>query len=369
MIIFFLGFILLYALVMGGLLTKWKIERDDYSGHIPYVSLIVPFRNEASILYKTLGALKDLSVQEIILCNDHSEDNSCNIIRGYIHKNGLNHWKLIDNRGVGKKAAITTAVGICRNEIIYTTDADCTVSDKGIFHMVNKFRDSEIHMVCGPVSVNDGKSFLEKYQLAEWASISLVTNYFFKISQPLMCSAANMAYRKSTFFRVEGYKNNENVSSGDDEYLLKKIVKTYGPKSTLYINNPEALVTTIPTTDLPLYLSQRARWAGKWKAHKEVSHAGTAILFFLLSVIQLSSIMLLLSNVLAYNLFFLVFWLVKVGVDFLVLGHVMKTYHRNISFKEMIIVSVFHPLSVMVIGVFSIFVKNTWKGRVVLTKA
>jgi len=368
MIIFFLYFILLYALVMGSLLALWEIEEGDYSGAIPPVSVIVPFRNEANILYDTLEDFKNLSVEEIIFCNDHSDDNSKDIVRGYIDKYGIKNWKLIDNRSEGKKAAITTAVNISSHNIIFTTDADCTVTDKGIIYLLSEFRDREIQMVCGPVSVNPGKSFLSKYQLAEWASITLVTNYFFKISKPLMCSAANMAYRKSAFRGVDGYKNNENVSSGDDEYLLKKIAKTYGPKSILYINHPHALVTTFPTPDLPLYLSQRARWAGKWKAHKDLSHTVTAIFFFLLAIIQLSSMMLLESR-LEYILSFIIFWLVKIGVDFLVLGHVMKTYHRKISFRKMISISVFHPLSVIVIGVFSIFVKNTWKGRVVVTKA
>ena len=368
MIIFFSGFILLYALVMGVLLTKWKVDSMDYLGPVPYASLIMPFRNEADILHHTLESLRDLSIEEIIFCNDQSEDNSREIIQAYINKYDLEHWKLIDNNGIGKKAAVTTAVGISSHDLIFTTDADCTVTNEGVVHMLRSFINHEIQMVCGPVSVNVGKSFLEKYQLAEWASISLVTNYFFKINKPLMCSAANMAYRKSAFLGVGGYKHNENISSGDDEYLLKKITSKFGAKSIFYTNHPVALVTTIPTTDLAIYLSQRARWAGKWKAHKQLSHAGTALLFFLFAVIQISSV-LLLGHKLEYNLFFFVFWMAKSGVDFLVLGHVIKTYHRNISFIEMIGVSVYHPLSVIVIGVFSIFVKNTWKGRVVLTKA
>jgi len=352
---------------MACLLNKWKITQYTRPVEVPDFSLIIPFRNEADNLPRTLEALKDLSAGEIILCNDHSEDNSYDIIQIYIIKNQLAHWKLIDSNGIGKKAAVTTAVRMSSYKFIFTTDADCTITDEGMVHMLSAFRDKDVQMVCGPVSVTSGDSFLEKYQEAEWASISLVTNYFFKISKPLMCSAANMVYRKSAFLGVDGYINNENVSSGDDEYLLKKIVSHYGPNSVFYSNHPVALVTTIPTGDFSRYLSQRARWAGKWKAHKELSHAGTALLFFLIALIQISSVLLLGENFML-NLLFFGFWMVKIAVDYLVLGHVMKTYQRNISLLGMIGNSVFHPLSVTLIGVFSIFVKITWKGRVVLTK-
>ena len=367
MTLFYLGFILLYALVMFSLLTKWKVEENDAPSVLFPFSIILPFRNEAHILLKTCESLKKISADEIIFCNDHSEDESSFIIRDFIIKHNLKHWKLIDSIGTGKKAAVTSGVNYSSHELIYTTDADCNISNNVIFHMLGKFRIPNVQMVCGPVNVSSGKSFLEGYQKAEWASISLVTNFFFKVNRPLMCSAANMAYRKSAFYEVEGYKNNENISSGDDEYLLKKIAAKYGPQSILYTNHVDALVDTIPTSELFQYLSQRARWAGKWKAHREPGHALTALLFFLFAVVQISSIVLL-SGRLEEMWFFFVFWVVKIFVDFLVLGHVMKTYNKNISLIEMISVSVFHPLSVLIIGFISIFVKITWKGRLVLTK-
>jgi len=368
MIIVFLGFILIYVSVMVVLLTQWKTKQNNLQEKLPLFSLIIPFRNEAHILPYTLEALAGLEKGEIIFCNDHSEDDSSSIVSNYIRKNNIKHWKLIDNSGIGKKAAITTAVNFSSHDLIFTTDIDCTLTADGISSILKIFQNEKIQMVCGPVYVTSGESFLEKYQQAEWASIALVTNYFFEIGRPLMCSAANMAYRKSAFFGVDGYKSNENVSSGDDEFLLKKIVSKYGTHSVFYCNDPVALATTIPTDGLMTYLSQRARWAGKWKAHKELSHAGTAILFFLLASIQISSV-LLLGTKFENNLMFFVFWAIKISVDFLVLGHVVKTYHRKISYMRMIGNSVFHPLSVILIGIFSIFVKNTWKGRVVLTKA
>ena len=368
MIVFFLSFILFYSLVMMGLLSKWKIGPDTEKVAIPDFTLIVPFRNEEENFVKTLDTLRNLKVAEIIFCDDHSEDRSAEIVAHYIRQFDLPHWKLITNSGLGKKAAITSAVIWSRHDIIMTTDADCFLTNKGINHLVSFFRHPSIQMVCGPVTVMPGDSFLEKYQVAEWASISLVTNYFFKIKKPLMCSAANMAYRKDAFLSVDGYRHNEFVSSGDDEYLLKKIAKHFGPASIMYTCHPDAVVKTIATADFKTYISQRARWAGKWKAHRQAEHAGTALLFFVIALIQVSSVGLLGGSLINIVCFF-VFWIAKIAVDQLVLGKVMEVYHKKQSILTMVSNSVFHPLSVILIGIFSIFVKNTWKGRVVLTKA
>jgi len=353
---------------MGVLYSKWEYTPAIIPGSTPLVSLIIPFRNEEENFQKTLDSVKELSVAEIIFCNDHSEDDSVDIIEHYIRQYNLGHWRLITNSGHGKKAAITTAIGYSRYEIILTTDADCFMTNRGLNHLLSFFQNIDIQMVCGPVMVTAGDSFLEKYQIAEWASISLVTNYFFRIKRPLMCSAANMAYRKAAFLAVEGYRNNELISSGDDEFLLKKIARKFTSDSIKYINHPEAIVKTLPTVDFGTYISQRARWAGKWKAHRQFEHACTAMLFFIIALIQVSTVLLLGGN-LESILYFFVFWMAKIGVDHLVLGRVMAAYHKKQSIFTMVSNSVFHPLSVILIGIFSIFVKNTWKGRVVLTKA
>ncbi|WP_164675100.1 glycosyltransferase [Anditalea andensis] len=351
---------------MKELLSKWNTGKEVGWDRLPAVTLIIPFRNEAAVLSGSLNSIRGILVKEVIFCNDHSDDHSTQIITDYIEKYNLSHWRLINNKGIGKKAVLTTAIRFSRSDIIYTTDADCTLTNKVLESMLAPFRNPAIQMVCGPVSVKLGTTFLEKYQLAEWASITLVSNYFINNNKPLMCSAANMVYRKAAFYKVDGYRGNEYISSGDDEFLLKKIAATYGGDSIRYVNHADALVITLPTTNLSLYLAQRARWTSKWKLHNQFFHVMTAIVFFSIASIQLGSILLVGSSI-VYSVFFFVFWLIKIGVDYKVLGNVLKSYHRSLTFYEMISISIFHPLSVFLIGAFSIFVKNRWKGRVVLT--
>lgn len=364
----FLIFAVIYILLLALLYSQWKISAPLPNKFYEPVSLIIPFRNEEVNLPRILDSIRHASPDEVIFCNDHSDDDSVKVVQGYIIDHDLGHWKLIDSRGIGKKAALTTAVHYSYHDIILTTDADCIVPANWVKHIIAGFNDPQVNMVCGGVSVTEGHTLIEIFQKAEWASIALVTQFFFKIYKPLTCSAANMAYRKSAFMNVGGYKENEDVSSGDDEFLLKKISSTFGPKSVVFLNNPEIQVKTFPTPNLSSYITQRARWAGKWKAHKEWSHASTALFFFAIAILQLSSFTLLLGSREDLLCFF-IFWIAKSGAEYLVLGKVLQNYHKKISIFPMIMVSILQPISVIVIGIFSNFVKNSWKGRLVLTKA
>jgi len=74
----------------------------------------------------------------------------------------------------------------------------------------------------------------------------LVTNYVFtKIKIVDVCSAANIAYRKSAFERSMDTKESWNQPSGDDEFLLRKLRKKYPKGSCVYVIQAGALVYTV----------------------------------------------------------------------------------------------------------------------------
>lgn len=363
----FLFYGILYMLMLSVLCSQWQTVTDIPRKAVGSTSMVIPFRNEGKNLPRIFDSIKSASADEVIFCNDHSEDNSVSLIQDYKLRNRLVSWKIINNEGEGKKAAITTAVKCSSNQYVFTTDADCIVPPYWVKLVMAAFEDPKVNMVCGGVSVTEGMSLLEIFQKAEWASIVLVSQFFFKIKRPLMCSAANMAYRRSVFLEIGGYKDNDKISSGDDEFLLKKIYVTYGSNSVVYLNNPATVVNTFPTQDLTKYIAQRARWAGKWKAHKEWYHAGTAIFFLILAVLQLATFLLLFGDWKDIVVFF-AFWVSKGVTDYLIINKVLKDYNKEISGLYLIFTSVLHPLSVIAIVVSSIFVKNYWKGRPVITK-
>ena len=131
-------------------------------------------------------------------------------------------FKLIRSAGSGKKAALQSGVHAAKTDLILTSDADCRWKSSWPQQMKAPFSNSSVQLVAGPVLTEKSDGFLAGFQLLDWASILLLTGFSFAQKKPLMCSGANLAFRKSAFLRVFGYAGNEHWLSGDDEFLLKK---------------------------------------------------------------------------------------------------------------------------------------------------
>ena len=58
-----------------------------------------------------------------------------------------------------------------------------------------------------------------------------------------MCNGANLAYLRSAFFEVDGFKGIDKLASGDDMLLMYKIWKKY-PDSVHYLKSTEAIIET-----------------------------------------------------------------------------------------------------------------------------
>jgi hypothetical protein len=117
--------------------------------------------------------------------------------------------------------------------------------------------EAEVHLVAGPVISSGQSGFFDRFQQIEWASILLVTQAGFSLGNPIMCSAANMAFRKSSFLQVNGFEGNDHIPTGDDEFLLKKTVRHFGAVSARYMNDRNVLVKTRPHAKWSELFSQR----------------------------------------------------------------------------------------------------------------
>lgn len=365
MLSFYLIFTLIYAILLLHLGGYWPKARSKELALActPSVTLLIPFRNEIEFLPKLLPKLANLKYPnfQILLIDDHSEDGSIE----YLEKH-LKHYpkvQLIESGGFGKKAAIEYGITQASGEIIITSDADCTFEEAWITSMVAPFLDTKIQFVAGPVLLENERSFVSKFQLIDWASILLVTNYFFKWQRPLMCSAANMAYRKTVFQRINGYEGNRHYSSGDDEFLLKKIMKEYGGESCVYIINTNSLVLTKAERSWSALFNQRIRWASKWSAHSSFYHICSATGAFMIALIWL-----LIYGMLAFGgkgvLVLMICLSVKYVIEYLVLGKILKSFNREYSFLSFICASFIYSFYVMRVTWGALQGNFTWKGRV-----
>jgi poly-beta-1,6-N-acetyl-D-glucosamine synthase len=352
-------FVLLFWLKKKWPKTNLKAKSTD---HLPSVSVLIPFRNEMENLETLSKELLEIDYPrlEIILIDDHSEDGSLAFLESYFKS--TSQIKILQSPGIGKKKAIEFGVGLSQGNLILCSDADCKFPDNWVRNMVAPFKDSQIQLVAGPVINSRKDNFFQRFQQIEWSSILLLTQFSFGQKRPLMCSGANLAYRKSAFLSVNGYDQNSQHLSGDDEFLLKKICGHFGAESSVYLPFVENLVQTNPLKNVSELLNQRIRWAGKWKIHRDFWHALAAVVSFLIQLIWIGSFTLLGNDV--WGVFtFIVVVNGKVISEKLALGMVLEKMKMHHSYVDFLKTGIIHPIYVISVAIGAIRGKFTWKGR------
>ena len=330
------------------------------------VSLLLPLRDELPNIESLFVSVSRISYRplELLVIDDHSSDGGIALLKSLIaaHPEEGVEWKVIKNPGQGKKAALTAGVGIAMGEYIFTTDADCIFPEHWIENMLKPFADYRVQMVAGPVLSSTGRTFFESFQQIEWASILAITQAGFAWDRPLMCSAANMGYRKSAFLELNGYAGNDHHLSGDDEFLLKKMVKAYGPSAVAYMKSPLTLVQTKPHREVKDFWMQRVRWSSKWKAHKDFVHVVSSVLPVLLQLLFVISPLYIFDGLFGFFVVSLL-WTSKIMAEKLLLGRVLASFSFHHTLKSHVLTSLVHPFYVLVVAFGAIFGKFVWKGR------
>ena len=230
---------------------------------------------------------------EVILVDDDSEDESVELIMGFL-ANARNDISIINNQrktNAPKKDAITTAINLAKHDWIVTTDADCTLPQFWLNSFDEFIQDSKAKCIVGPVKYHVTDGFLNAFQTLDFLSLQGATIGGFGINKPFLCNGANFAYEKALFFELKGFEGNSNMASGDDIFLLEKVTKTH-PNSLHYLKCIDAIVNTQPQKSWGNLFSQRLRWAAKTSAYKNTFGKLTGITVFLMNAFVVLAIVL-----------------------------------------------------------------------------
>lgn len=358
--------LILYLLLVIALLIGWvRIRRKPMPPRTatpPAVSVVVAFRHEAgnleSLVRDLAGSAFPANRFEVILVDDHSEDGSADIIRQA--KGESSNIKLLQlpQEQHGKKAALRFGIEHARFGIIATTDADCTLSKNWLTCVASYFEDERTKLLLGPVKLSDDGTFFGKLQVLEFVSVAGTTAATVGLCHPVMASGANLAFRKETFQEVGGYEDNLSIASGDDEFLMRKIFNRY-PNGIRYLNYYEAAVATTPQPDLKSLVYQRMRWAGKWR-HNPDWVARLLAAFVLFAQIAFLSLFLINVRTPGASLFLVA---MKVLVEGVFISWMARFLDRPFHGVAFLVMQLFYPIYVLVIGVGSMFLAYRWKGR------
>ncbi len=357
-------FYFLFSIYNG--LKKLKYWGND---NLPeeFVTVIIPFRNESDNI---LQSLKSIEMQdyprdtfEIIYVDDSSTDDSLNKLKSNISTDNIRVISVPEElaKKAHKKRAIKFGIENSKGEIIVTTDADCTHKKNWLSTLLSGF-DNKTALISGPVEFIEKKGFFNRLQKLEFASLIITGAGLIGIKKPIICNGANLAYRKSAFNEVGGFKGQMELSSGDDEILMQRIWKKTDYKIKFCVNK-DAITYTKGNKNINQFYNQRKRWASKGLFY-ELKSTITSIIFiflFYLSLLLLTILSFIYPKI--YLPFLTVIFLLKVLFEFLVMKKGTGLLFNKKMLRYFLIAEILH-IPYILISVFAgIFGNFEWKGR------
>lgn len=346
----------LYGLMMA--LFRWGIfrlnKRTVTVNNIPLISVVIALKNEEKHIEALVESIKKVDYPkgkfEIILVNDHSTDRTAEMLRKLV-STGIN---VILNKGNGKKSALITGVEFAKGEWIAVTDGDCIVPRLWLQNML-KVRVVETKMVLGPVFIDSEESdpaILKALQTIEFLGLQGVTAGSSGLGIPISANGANMMFHKESFNEIQPYKDNLQISTGDDQFLMMKMQEEK-ENSITYCMNQNAIVRTQAMDNWNSYFRQRIRWASKGSSYKNNTIILVGAIVILTSFLMIYT---LISGVLksSYTTLGYVF-IFKMLVDALVILPMTKFSKSKFRLLHYLISGMVYPFIVIgttLLGVF-----------------
>lgn len=327
------------------------------------VTVIIPARNEAANISACLSALMEQTypraLMEIIVVDDASEDETAEIVKRF-------PVKLISNYPAPgtiafKKQAIATGIAQASGTLILTTDADCIVSPTWVATMVNTLQASHAYMITGPVKMIPGPGFLSRFQLLDFAILQGITAASVGSGIHDMSSGANLAYIKSFYHDVGGFKGIDDIASGDDMLLMQKFSAQY-PGRIGYAFSTAAMVSTKTEPSWKLFLQQRIRWASKATKYKDPVLFRILLLVYVVNLWILALLLLGIWNRPAF-IFGLILLVLKLMIEWRFVARVLRFFSLETQMRWFPIAQPLHILYTVVSGFFGQAGSYRWKGR------
>lgn len=382
--IFFLTlfFLIIYTALIFFYKISWHQIPVYNNGQSPdkneslFISIIIPARNEekniGSCIQSIISQTFPSNNFEIIVVNDHSTDNTTNVVLSFkqenIHLINLEDFTKAQVLNSYKKKSIETAMQFAKGELIVTTDADCIMPEKWLETLAACYKEKSPVFVALPVVFKNAKSsdsflkrFFKNFQSLDFMMLQGITGASVYKRFHAMCNGANLAYQKKVFYEVNGFEGIDRLASGDDMLLMHKIQKRY-PEKIMFLKSKNVIVETASAETFKDFINQRIRWASKADQYTDKKITGVLLLVYFLNVwifiLGISSFF----SVKAFY-YFLISIAIKTTVEFIFLFPVSKFFGKQKLLWWFFPAQPFHILYTIVAGFLGKFGSYQWKER------
>jgi cellulose synthase/poly-beta-1,6-N-acetylglucosamine synthase-like glycosyltransferase len=172
---------LVYAALIIYYRQSWKSILDFRLPILDFIpatkiSIIIAARNEAKNIAACLNSIVEQSYPkhlfEILVVDDHSTDNTAEIILSYQSQNvkliALKNFIAATEINAYKKKAIEIAIQQSTGELIITTDADCIVPQNWLQTIAAFYQEKKPDLMVMPVAINCSNKFIEIFQALDF---------------------------------------------------------------------------------------------------------------------------------------------------------------------------------------------------------
>ena len=351
-----------YAGVIFAATYGWKHPlKSANSCSLPFISVIIAVRNEAQTIAQTIQYLKlqdyPSHLFEVIIINDHSEDETGVILEAECAKLPNFYTYLAPDNSISKKQAIAFAQTHAKGDYLLFTDGDCTMNQKWISTFAAHIPQNKLCFLFGAVDHIHEKKVIERFFTLDFLSLIATQGGLANINHPYSCNAANMLISKE----LATLSRNETYASGHDIFLLhaaKKNTNTH----IQFIQDKNALVYTLPPNSIKSFIQQRIRWSSKSAAYKDFDsifiancvYLENASIFvaFIISILYIQILPLAITLLIA-----------KIIIDGIFFYTTLPFFNK----KRFIVLSIpfqfFYFIYITLIPIFALTKPLYWKGR------
>jgi glycosyltransferase involved in cell wall biosynthesis len=333
-------------------LNNKKIKLKD-------ITVLIPFRNEENRLKGLLNSIQNAKShpKSYIFIDDHSKDQSQTLIKKHLQGIKFEIVTLPEVR-FGKKRALEKGITHVTTEFVLTLDADVTF-EEDYFNHISQLDEHDLIIL--PVK-HDYHTHLNGFFQQDVVLANLINLGIAGWKRPILCSGANLMYRKNTFLKVTSNSNFFDSDSGDDVFLMQSAQNEN--LSVLVEFDKKLSVKTLLPEGLYNYLHQRLRWIGKSKKVGDQLSNSLAIIQFVLSISNWFVIMTVLIFLSTNQI--ITFLVLKTGIEW---GSTFSYYRDQNEFKIWIFIPIYIlllPIINCIIIFSSFFIKPKWKNRLVV---
>lgn len=326
------------------------------------ISIIIPFRNEIKRIAPLLACIDQLDSSncqlKIVFIDDHSDDDGVEYLISWKRKTNksVQIIQLENSDQFGKKTAIKKGIDQSSNDWILTLDADSLISKSFLQEFIKEIRTKKEVYLLPVMEKTNGfiLSVIESYML------SIITYASARNGNPLLANGTGLIFRRSLFLNINPYEGNYHIASGDDLFLLEKILNKI-PGTIQPLKNKKLIIRTDSPESYTHMLRRSCRWVGKMSQSnlKKTKAIGLMVL-----LCNLSLILILIFQILDNN--FKIIWVIlalKFFIDMLLFSLAIKNYRDIQLILKAPIVFLFYPIHLIFVIGKLLFNDQVWKGR------